>query len=292
MYYNSNKQANDYYNSYKREMQELQAYEKQGKIQQLMKILFFFIVLFLLGLASYYLYRYFNPKIQNTHQVVSSTHKKQSQLPTIIISEEELPLSPQLRAYQKEQMEHIQENATDTTKLPKSGKNIHTTAEKTTNISQKDIALIVKIIMAQMNTQKEPSLETQLTAVESTKFTPKQLKESNHYNKIILNDHQLNTDETIQNKALVELTNDMNSILEEPVEDKVATNYSTAIKKEVAYRENEMRIIVVKKGDTLSRIAKRAYGNYNDYPKIFSANPEIIKNPNQIFEGMRLRIPA
>ena len=53
-----------------------------------------------------------------------------------------------------------------------------------------------------------------------------------------------------------------------------------------------MCVIVVKKGDTLSRIAKRAYGDYNAYPKIFSANPEIIKNPDQIYEGMRFRIPS
>ena len=292
MYYNSNKQANDYYNSYKREMQELEAYEKQGKIQQLMKILFFFIVLFLFGLASYYLYKYFNPTIETTHKIEKTTLKQQSQLPSIIISEEELPQSPQLIAYQKEQMKNIQKNATDTTKLPKVAKSVNTTAEEAKNITQKDIALIVQIIMAQMNTQQEPSLEEQLTAVESTKFTQKQLKESNHYNKVILNNNQIKADESIQNKELVELSNNMNHILEEPIEDKVATEYSTSIKKEVAYRENEMRVIVVKKGDTLSRIAKKAYGDYNAYPKIFSANPEIIKNPDQIFEGMRLRIPA
>lgn len=292
MYYNSNKHANDYYNSYKREMQELEAYEKQGKIQQLMKILFFFIVLFLLGLASYYLYRYFNPNIETTHKIEKTTLKQQSQLPAIIISEEELPQSPQLIAYQKEQIKHIQENATDTTKLPKVDKSINTTVEETKNISQKDIALIVQIIMAQMNTKKELSLEKQLATVESTKFTPKQLKESNHYNKVILNNNQVEADETVQNSELVKLTNNMNHILEEPVADKIATDYSTSIKKEVAFRENEMRVIVVKKGDTLSRIAKKAYGDYNAYPKIFSANPEIIKNPDQIFEGMRLRIPA
>ena len=292
MYYNSNKQTNDYYNSYKREMQELEAYEQQGKVQQLIKILFFFIVLFLLGLASYYLYRYFNPNIETTHKIERTILKQQTQIPYVIISEGELPQSPQLIAYQKEQMEHIQENATDTTKLPKVDKSIHTTAEKTTNISQKDIALIVQIIMAQMNTQKELSLEKQLATVESTKFIPKQLKESNHYNKVILNNNQIEADKSIQNSALVELSNNMNRILEEPVEDKIATDYSTSIKKEVAFRENEMRVIVVKKGDTLSRIAKKAYGDYNAYPKIFSANPEIIKNPDQIFEGMRLRIPA
>jgi len=52
-----------------------------------------------------------------------------------------------------------------------------------------------------------------------------------------------------------------------------------------------MRIIMVKDGDSLSKIAKRAYGSYDSYIKIFEANPEIIKNPNEIFVGQRLRIP-
>lgn len=284
MYYNSNKQTNDYYNSYKREMQELEAYEKQGKVQRLMKIIFLITVLLLSILASYYLYKYFNPDVKTIQKTESTIPKQKSKLPTITINEEELPQSPQLIAYQIEQMNDIQENATDTTKVHK--------VERTTNISQKDIALIVQIILAQMNTKQKPSLEEQLTAVESSKFPQKQLKESNHYNKVIINNNKIASDKTIQNSYLVELTNDLNHILEEPVEDKVETKYSTSIEEEVAYRKNEMRIIIVKKGDTLSRIAKRAYGNYNDYKKILSANPEIIKNPNQIFEGMKLRIPS
>ena len=273
MYYHSNQQTNDYYNSYKREMQELHAYEKQGKIQQLMKIFFGVVVLFLLGLANYYLYKYFNPDMEMTHKIEKDTLRQKRQLPSIIISEEELPKSPQLIAYQRENSTHIQ--------------------EQTTNISKKDITLIVQIIMKEIHKQKELSLEEQLMAVESTDFTPKQLKENNYYNKVILNENPKEDDKNIQNSSLVELTNQINHVLdEEPVEDKVATEYSNAIKKEIAYRENEMRVIVVKKGDTLSRIAKRAYGRYNDYRKIFSANPEIIKNPNQIYEGMRLRIPS
>jgi len=47
----------------------------------------------------------------------------------------------------------------------------------------------------------------------------------------------------------------------------------------------------VQKGDTLSKIAKRAYDNCDAYIKIFKANPEVIKNPNQIFIGQKLRIP-
>ncbi len=48
---------------------------------------------------------------------------------------------------------------------------------------------------------------------------------------------------------------------------------------------------VVEKGDTLSKIAKQYYGDPALYPKIFEANRDILKDPNQIKPGQKLRIP-
>ncbi|MGD8975217.1 MAG: peptidoglycan-binding protein LysM [Desulfobacterales bacterium] len=48
---------------------------------------------------------------------------------------------------------------------------------------------------------------------------------------------------------------------------------------------------VVEKGDTLSAIAKHYYGKANDYPRIFEANREVIKDPDLIFPGQKIRIP-
>ena len=48
---------------------------------------------------------------------------------------------------------------------------------------------------------------------------------------------------------------------------------------------------VIKSGDTLSAIAKQFYGDPNKYPKIFEANREVIKDPNLIFPGQKIRIP-
>jgi len=45
------------------------------------------------------------------------------------------------------------------------------------------------------------------------------------------------------------------------------------------------------KGDTLSGIAKRLYGNAMDYPHIFEANREVIKDPDLIYPGQKIRIP-
>jgi nucleoid-associated protein YgaU len=47
----------------------------------------------------------------------------------------------------------------------------------------------------------------------------------------------------------------------------------------------------VKSGDSLSKIAKREYGNANDWKRIFEANKDIIKDPNKIFPGQKLKIP-
>jgi len=45
-------------------------------------------------------------------------------------------------------------------------------------------------------------------------------------------------------------------------------------------------------GDTLSKIAKKFYGNANTWDTIFQANKDKIKNPDLIRPGQVLRIPA
>jgi nucleoid-associated protein YgaU len=47
----------------------------------------------------------------------------------------------------------------------------------------------------------------------------------------------------------------------------------------------------VKKGETLWKIAEQYYGDGSLYPKIFEANRDVLKDPNMIRIGQRLRIP-
>jgi nucleoid-associated protein YgaU len=47
----------------------------------------------------------------------------------------------------------------------------------------------------------------------------------------------------------------------------------------------------IQSGDTLSAIAKKYLGNAMDYPKIFEANREVIKDPDLIYPGQKIRIP-
>jgi nucleoid-associated protein YgaU len=44
-------------------------------------------------------------------------------------------------------------------------------------------------------------------------------------------------------------------------------------------------------GDTLSKIAKRFYGDPMKYPKIFEANRDQLQDPNVIKPGQKLKIP-
>lgn len=44
-------------------------------------------------------------------------------------------------------------------------------------------------------------------------------------------------------------------------------------------------------GDSLSKIAAKFYGDANAYPAIFDANREVIKDPDLIFVGQKIRIP-
>lgn len=47
----------------------------------------------------------------------------------------------------------------------------------------------------------------------------------------------------------------------------------------------------IEKGDSLWKIAEKTYGNGSEYQKIFEENREVIKDPDLIFPGQKIRIP-
>ena len=51
------------------------------------------------------------------------------------------------------------------------------------------------------------------------------------------------------------------------------------------------RLRVVRRGDTLGRIAKEHYGDAMKYPVIFEANKPMLEHPDKIYPGQVLRIP-
>jgi LysM repeat protein len=248
MYYHADKNNSDYYNMYKEEMATLEEFENSFSFQKILKLGFMVLLLGLFSLFSIYLVNYF------------STEHKELKVKTEIM-EEALPQS-------------IQSIITDEKR------------EKIATVSNKDIALIVEIIMSQMNHKQETSLEEQLISSQKHKIDRRTLKETNHYNKVFVSK---TNKQTIINQQM-RLREELDRLLK--ASNKVVSSYEIEIEKEINVRSNEMRIIVVQKGDTLSKIAKKAYGDIESYKKIFIANPEVVKNPNEIFVGQKLRIPA
>jgi len=55
-------------------------------------------------------------------------------------------------------------------------------------------------------------------------------------------------------------------------------------------RESNFHTVV--KGDTLSAISKKYYGTWKLYPEIFEANKPMLSDPDKIYPGQVLRIPA
>ena len=60
----------------------------------------------------------------------------------------------------------------------------------------------------------------------------------------------------------------------------------------VEHVEPEAQFHTVVSGDTLGKIAKNYYGNAMKYPVIFEANKPMLKDPDLIYPGQVLRIPA
>ncbi len=66
--------------------------------------------------------------------------------------------------------------------------------------------------------------------------------------------------------------------------------YLRSLRGESRERVNESRTVLVQRGDTLFEIARRAYGDGFQYPKIFAANPHLT-SPDLIEVGDVLRVP-
>jgi nucleoid-associated protein YgaU len=60
---------------------------------------------------------------------------------------------------------------------------------------------------------------------------------------------------------------------------------------EVAAAEPESTFHTVEKGDSLWKIAEKAYGDGSKYNAIFEANKPMLSDPDKIYPGQMLRIP-
>ncbi len=152
---------------------------------------------------------------------------------------------------------------------------------------QSDAALVASLQQASTDTLKESNINASSVKSSNVKASNSN-KKIDTFNKVVVQQ------KANKNDDLAKLSSEIDTILqsEDVQKHKQNLKYKKVLDKEANVRAKELRFIVVKKGDTLSSIAYRAYGRASDYIKIYKANPDLVKNPNRIYIGMRLRVPV
>ena len=69
-------------------------------------------------------------------------------------------------------------------------------------------------------------------------------------------------------------------------------NDELQVENNAADSSDDIRYYEVKSGDTLSGIAESMYGDASKYPQIFEANRPMLSDPDKIYPGQKLVIPA
>jgi len=155
-----------------------------------------------------------------------------------------------------------------------------------TTSSKKDDALVASLQKAESDTLNDTIVDTS-NVKQSGKVSASSNKKVDTFNKVVVEKKSGGDDE------LSKLSAEIDTILQSEDVKKEEKNlqYKKAFDKEANLRASELRFIVVRRGDTLSSIANRAYGRASAYGKIYRANPDLVKNPNRIYVGMKLRVP-
>lgn len=102
-----------------------------------------------------------------------------------------------------------------------------------------------------------------------------------------------NTHEKIEDNndlISVELKGKINQLIVS--KELTSLNYQRALSRESNTRSNAVRSVIVKKGETLWGIAKRAYGDGKHYKKILKANPQLTQKQKLFLViGQVIRVP-
>ncbi len=171
--------------------------------------------------------------------------------------------------------------------------NSNTSEQQTTTDNKQedsgDATLLNDLSAAKVDNVEEDDIDlSALDSVNSNKQIKNNSKKADTFNKVIIDKNEVATKDD-----LTKLYAKLNKIMKKD-KTKVkakSSKYVSNLKKETQVRKNAMRIITVRRGDTLSLIAARAYGDAMMYPKIYAANPDLVKNPNLIYIGQKLRVP-
>ena len=284
-----------------------------GKLIQFLTVV---ILLGAIGLMGLFGYRYLqkNRAIEATHNDTPPAQPigQSAAAAQAVAPQQQLHIDPKTgqRMYTQEEMQQIvrmlmeqvkpqltqpatqPQQISDTKQLSKTetdGAGDVTAAQAATEPANDADALLAELQAEEADEIEELDLPVikDLKTVEAAKATEtKKDVEVDHYNKVVVQDGANSYDD------LAKLSDEIGTIVKEMDKKGKNSDYTASIKKEVATRQSEMRVIIVREGDSLSKIAKRAYGNAMAFDRILQANPELIKNPDRIYVGQRLRVPV
>lgn len=307
---------NDYY---RQEVEGAEIGNSDNEEGGLMSKLIILLVLLALAIAGYFGYKAMNNS--STNDIDTSLQvSAESSLPQSVQGEPEENIAVIQEPTKEEKPELIA--VIEETKKEEPIKSVQSTVTSEVTravstqgkMSPEEVAAVVAAVMKQMNQQKSLDTSTQSAAVKQDNALINELSNSDvdsvsadlikELENIDMNEHtqidnsakqidvynKVNMQDVSGADTLSQLSEQINSVLQESASNDKVTTYTQSLKSEVDVRKNEMRIIVVRKGDTLGKIAKRAYGNVMDYKKIHKANPELTR-PDRIYIGQKLRIP-
>lgn len=307
------------YNDYYRQEVEGAEIGNADEESGLMSKLIILLVLLALAIAGYFGYKAMNNS--STNDIDTSLQvSAESSLPQSVQGEPEENIAVIQEPTKEEKPELI--TVIEETKKEEPIKSVQSTVTSEVTravstqgkMSPEEVAAVVAAVMKQMNQQKSLDTSTQSAAVKQDNALINELSNSDvdsvsadlikELENIDMNEHtqidnsakqidvynKVNMQDVSGADTLSQLSEQINSVLQESASNDKVTTYTQSLKSEVDVRKNEMRIIVVRKGDTLGKIAKRAYGNVMDYKKIHKANPELTR-PDRIYIGQKLRIP-
>ncbi len=150
------------------------------------------------------------------------------------------------------------------------------------------IAIFNQVNSKKKSVKKEYSEADVLTQAANKKVTPA----NDHFNKVDIS--HITPPQTkilsLAQQVAMAATVNKNDVVKQSNNSDEWEDYLSSIKEAETERQNEMRTITVKQGETLWQISTRAYGTGYSYKKIFAANPHLT-NPDSISVGETLRVP-
>ncbi len=276
--------------------------QKSRVLSMIIQVLIILLLVSLLGLVVLYGYKYLNQDKKTN--VLKDNLPQQSQKPISVVSvskpvayeqnkSEKMYSQKEMQMIVQALMKEIEQKQVALKKetKQKSVENEDVVSQSSEqNKSENDslVASLEKVGADQIEEVKRNVSPDVVKMKSAQKVSATQAAQSvDHYNKVIVKPSTNTYDD------LAKLSDKISNVVKDMKKTRVVQQeYEEIINEEIATRANEMRIIVVQEGDTLSKIAQRAYGDLLAYDRIIEANPELIENPDRIYVGQRLRVPV